>query len=115
MSPAPARKNCWKIIAISCAAAKSRSGKQAIVTRYTRRLRQLNRTPEANYLTFKKGIEHADPAISANVITGLIKVTCYLLDQQLRRLERDFLNEGGLRERMTRARLARRKSQKGPR
>lgn len=32
--------------------------------------------------------------------------TCYLLDQQLRRLERDFLREGGLRERMTRARLA---------
>lgn len=37
---------------------------------------------------------------------GLIKLTSYLLDQQLRRLEQDFLNEGGLRERMTRARLA---------
>jgi four helix bundle suffix protein len=31
--------------------------------------------------------------------------TNYLLDQQLRRLEQDFLKEGGLRERMTRARL----------
>lgn len=40
-----------------------------------------------------------------NVIVGLIKVTCYLLDQQLRRLERDFIENGGLRERMTRARL----------
>ena len=73
--------------------------------RYAKRLRQLNRTPGANYETFKKGIEHPDPAIYANVIVGLIRVTCYLLDQQLRRLEQDFLKEGGLRERMTRARL----------
>jgi four helix bundle suffix protein len=79
---------------------------------YARRLRQLNRTPGANYETFQKGIEHPDPAICANVILGLIKVTCYLLDQQLRRLERDFLREGGLRERMTRARLAARAKQR---
>ena len=72
---------------------------------HTRRLRELNRQPNANYDTFKKGIEHTDPAIAANVMIGLIKLTNYLLDQQLRRLERDFLKEGGLRERMTRARL----------
>jgi hypothetical protein len=47
---------------------------------YARRLRQLNRTPGADYHTFKKGIGHPDPAICANVIVGLIKVTCYLLD-----------------------------------
>ncbi len=70
------------------------------------RLRALNRTPDATYETFRTGIEHPDPVISANVIIGLIKVTCCLLDRQLQRLERDFLNEGGLRERMTRARLA---------
>jgi four helix bundle suffix protein len=75
---------------------------------YAQRLRRLNRTPGANYLTFKKGIEHPDPAICANVIVGLIKVTSYLLDRQLRRLEKDFLHQGGLRERMTRARLAHR-------
>ncbi len=74
--------------------------------RYARRLSQLSRTPNANYDTFKIGIEHPDPAICANVIVGLIKLTCYLLDQQRRRLEQDFLKEGGLRERMTRARLA---------
>ncbi|MEW6302362.1 MAG: four helix bundle suffix domain-containing protein [Verrucomicrobiota bacterium] len=79
--------------------------------RYARRLRQLNRTPGANYQTFKKGIEHPDPAICANVIAGLVKVTCYLLDRQIRRLEQDFLQEGGLRERMTRARLAARAKQ----
>jgi four helix bundle suffix protein len=76
--------------------------------RYTQRLRQLNRTPKANYDTFKKGIEHPDPAIAANVMIGLIKLTNYLLDQQLRRLEEAFVKEGALRERMTRARLAQR-------
>ena len=59
----------------------------------------------ANYDTFRKGIEHPDPAICANVIIGLIKVTCFLLDRQLRALEAAFLAQGGLRERMTRARL----------
>jgi len=79
--------------------------------RYTRRLRELNRDPNANYATFQKGIEHPDPAIAANVMIGMIKLTNYLLARQLRRLEQDFLNEGGLRERMTRARLAARLQQ----
>jgi hypothetical protein len=34
---------------------------------------------DATYETFRKGIEHRDPAISANVIVGLIKATSYLL------------------------------------
>jgi four helix bundle suffix protein len=76
--------------------------------RYVRRLQELNRQPNANYETFKMGLEHPDPAICANVIIGLIKVTSYLLDRQLRRLEETFIKEGGLRERMTRARLAER-------
>lgn len=85
---------------------------------YTQRLRQLNRQPNAHYETFKKGIEHSDPAIAANVLIGLIKVTNFLLDQQLRYLENAFVKEGGLRERMTRARLTERarqdkKGQKG--
>lgn len=72
---------------------------------YTRRLRELNRIPKATYVTFQKGIENPDPAIAANVIIGLIRVTTYLLDRQIRQLEKAFLAEGGLRERMTRARL----------
>ena len=75
---------------------------------YTRRMRALNKIPDATYETFRKGIENPDPAISANVIIGLIRVTSYLLDQQLRHLEQAFLQEGGLRERMSRARLAER-------
>lgn len=76
--------------------------------RYARRLRALNRTPNATYATFQKGVESADPEIAANVILGLAKVTCYLLDRQIAALEQAFLKEGGLRERMTRARLRRR-------
>jgi len=78
---------------------------------HARRLGELVRTPGANYETFRKGVEHADPAISANVIIGLIKVATYLLDRQLRQLEKAFIEEGGLRERMTRARLDKRARQ----
>jgi four helix bundle suffix protein len=78
---------------------------------YTRRLRQLNRQPDATYETFRKGIEHSDAAIAANVMIGLIKVTAYLLDRQIRQLETAFVREGGFRERMTRARLTERKKQ----
>lgn len=72
--------------------------------RYTRRLQQLNRTPGANYETFRRGIEHPDPAICTNVIIGLIKLTHFLLDRQIKSLEMAFLKEGGLRERMAAAR-----------
>ncbi|MBI5529539.1 MAG: four helix bundle protein [Deltaproteobacteria bacterium] len=72
---------------------------------YAKRLRELNRIPGATYETFKKGIEHPDTEIAANVMIGLIRVTSYLLDRQIRHLEQEFLKEGGLRERMTRARL----------
>jgi len=76
---------------------------------YARRLRALNKIPDATYATFKKGIENPDPVISANVIIGLIRVTSYLLDRQIRQLEQAFIKEGGLRERMTRARLEERR------
>ena len=72
---------------------------------YAQRLRQINRTPGADYETFRKGIEHENPEISANVILGLTRVCSYLLERQLRQLEEQFLAEGGLRERMTKARI----------
>lgn len=80
---------------------------------YTERLRKLNRVPGGNYETFRKGIENQEPAVCANVIIGLIKVANYLLDRQIRRLEQDFLADGGLRERMTRARIQERARQRG--
>jgi len=69
------------------------------------RLRELNKIPDATYETFKKAIENENPEICANTMIGLIRVTSYLLDKQIKSLEQTFLKEGGLRERMTRARL----------
>lgn len=40
---------------------------------------------------------------AANTLICLIHQTNYLLDQQLRRLERDFLEEGGFTERLPHA------------
>ncbi len=73
------------------------------------RLRELNKLRDGTYATFRKGIENPDPAIAANVIIGLIRVTSYLLDRQIRYLEKAFVKDGGLRERMTRARLEERR------
>ncbi|MGB8342637.1 MAG: four helix bundle suffix domain-containing protein [Chthoniobacterales bacterium] len=81
---------------------------------HARRLSQLRRTSNASYDTFRKGIEHPDPAIAANVMIGLLKLTNFLLDRQLRHLEEAFVKEGGLREPMTRARLAERAKGRRP-
>jgi len=43
--------------------------------------------------------------VIANIAICLIHQTNYLLDQQLKTLEKEFLEQGGLRERMARARL----------
>lgn len=75
---------------------------------YALRLRELCRVPDPTFETFRKGIEHPDPAIVANVMIGLTRVAIHLLAGQIRQLESAFVKEGGLRERMTRARLAER-------
>ncbi len=69
------------------------------------RLRELNKIPNANYETFKKAIENESPEICANAMIGLIKVVSYLLDHQIKSLEAAFIKEGGLREKMTKARI----------
>ena len=69
------------------------------------RLRELNRIPNSNYETFRRAIENENPEICANAMIGLIKVTTYLLDKQIVALEAAFIKEGGIRERMIRARL----------
>ncbi len=67
---------------------------------------------DVSYATYRTFVESRPPETVANIIVCLIHQTNYLLDQQLRRLERDFVNEGGLRERMFRARLAERNRQR---
>lgn len=74
----------------------------------TSRFRELNRTPGATYETFRKAFEHEQPVICANSIICLIHIETYLLAQQIKQLETSFINEGGLRERMTKARMEKR-------
>lgn len=80
-------------------------------------VRKLGRSSGLSWETFREFFENRPGPTVANIIISLIHQTNYLLDQQIRRLEKDFLSEGGLRERMTRARLASRVQQQrgGPR
>ncbi|NUN08411.1 MAG: four helix bundle protein [Ignavibacteriaceae bacterium] len=80
--------------------------------KYTKRFREINRTPDATYETYKNAIEHSKPEICANSMICLINIVSYLLSQQIKKLETDFLNEGGLRERMTKARIDKRNESK---
>jgi four helix bundle suffix protein len=69
-------------------------------------VRRLGRQTPQTYELYREFVDTRPPAVIANIAICLIHQTNYLIDQQLRRLEQDFLMEGGLRERMTRARLA---------
>ncbi len=60
---------------------------------------------DATYETYRKHIESPDAEIVGNLMVVLCTQTCYLLDRQIRRLERDFVEHGGIRERMLAARL----------
>jgi len=81
--------------------------------RLVARLRELNKSvPNPTYGTFVKAIEHENPEICANTMITLIKICTYLLKQQIKQLEIAFVKEGGLRERMTKARIGERKKNK---
>lgn len=77
--------------------------------RYYTELTKKHKIPNANYETYRKGIESPDSEVSANVLISLINVTSYLLAQQIKTLEKEFLQDGGLRERMSQARIKVRK------
>ena len=78
-------------------------------------VRSLGANPHASYESYNTYIETRSSQIVANILICLIHQTNYLLDQQLRALEKASPAEGGLRERMTRARLeARRKQEHAP-
>jgi four helix bundle suffix protein len=68
-------------------------------------VRRLGAKKNRSYESYRTYIETRPAPIVANILICLIHQTNYLLDQQLRQLEQAFLKEGGLRERMTRARL----------
>jgi len=57
-----------------------------------------------SYLTYKPYIEGSSPESAANTLICVIHQANYLLDQQLRALEKEFLKEGGFTERLYHAR-----------
>jgi four helix bundle suffix protein len=68
-------------------------------------VRKLGREKNESYETYKTYLETRPVEIVANIIICLIHQANYLLDKQIRQLEQAFLEEGGLRERMTAARI----------
>ena len=76
-------------------------------------IRKLGKQPDESYETYRTFADTRPADTLANIALCLIHQANYLLDQQIRRLEKDFLQKGGLRERMTRARLDYRDQQKG--
>lgn len=75
-----------------------------------RKIRALAYKSNKSYKTYKTYIENENAETAANTLICLIHQTNFLLDQQLRSLEKQFLKEGGFTERMYRTRKeARRK------
>lgn len=81
-------------------------------SREARFVRKLGRKTPHTYEDYQEFVETRPAEVVANIALCLIHQTNYLIDQQLRRLEQDFLQEGGLRERMTRMRLQHRNKDK---
>lgn len=77
-----------------------------------RYVRKLGAKPYVTFEAYREFCETRPAEVVANIAICLIHQANYLLDQQLRRLEQDFLKEGGIRERMTRARLQVREQQR---
>ena len=74
--------------------------------------RKLGKTSQLSFEVFREFTETRSAEVVANIAICLIHQANYLLDQQVKALAKDFLKEGGLRERMTRARLQARDEQK---
>jgi len=93
----------WKITMISCEDGRpplwDKDSKEALF------VRRLGRNKNASYETYRTYLETRPPEVVANIMICLIHQARYLLSQDIRQLEKAFLEQGGLRERMTRARL----------
>jgi four helix bundle suffix protein len=74
-------------------------------SRAARAVRKLAYAADESYETYRTYVETRSPETAANTVACLIHQANYLLDRQLRELERAFMAGGGIRERMTRARV----------
>jgi len=76
-------------------------------------VRKLSSSQDSS-MKFKDFAETRSAEIVANIAVCLIHQANYLLDRQLKYLEQNFLKEGGLRERMSNARIQSRIQQTVP-
>lgn len=67
-------------------------------------VRKISQVSPLTFEVFRGFCETRSADVVANIAVCLIHQANYLLDQQIRRLERDFVHEGDLRERMKNAR-----------
>lgn len=68
------------------------------------RLKEINSDDNATYESFRRAIENESVEIQVNTMLFLIDKTIFLLDRHLKVLEKRFIENGGIRERMTKAR-----------
>jgi len=73
------------------------------------RIRKLAYVDNRSYLTYRTFIENAPAEVAANTMICLIHQANYLLDQLLRQLEKQFLEQGGFTERLYHSRKNSRK------
>jgi four helix bundle suffix protein len=76
-----------------------------------RKIRGVAQGKNRSYLNYKTYVEQSSPEIAANTLVCLIPQTNYLLDQQLRALDKEFLKEGGFTKRLYRVRSQARKKE----
>jgi four helix bundle suffix protein len=67
-------------------------------------IRTLAYASNRSYMTYRTYIEGTPPEVAANTLICLVHQTNFLLDQQLRQLEKQFLEQGGFTENLYRAR-----------
>ena len=67
-------------------------------------MRDLGRQTPHTFEIYRGFMDTRPPEVIANIAICLIHQANYLLNQQLKTLEREFIEQGGLRERMTRVR-----------
>ncbi|MBX3388606.1 MAG: four helix bundle suffix domain-containing protein [Phycisphaeraceae bacterium] len=77
-------------------------------------VRKLGNEPHTSYETYRPYCETRPGDVVANITICVIHQANYLLDRQIRRLEKDFIEHGGIRERMLKARLQHRGAQPKP-
>jgi len=72
-------------------------------------VRQLGHLSNESFETYREFLETRDGVVCANIMICLVNQCNYLLDRLIKKLEQDFIKNGGIRERMSQVRKNQRK------